>query len=52
MLEDISRAAFLFFVREADPGSGLVRDKTGVEYCSIASVGFGLAALPVAAERG
>jgi len=52
LLEEVSRAAFLFFTREADPESGLVRDKTGVEYCSIASVGFGLAALPVAAERG
>lgn len=52
LLNEISRAAFLFFVHEADSESGLVRDKTGVEYCSIASVGFGLAALPVAAERG
>ncbi len=52
LLDEISRSAFLFFVRQADPDSGLVRDKTGVEYCSIASVGFGLAALPVAAERG
>jgi len=52
LLEEISRASFLFFVKEADPESGLVRDKTGVEFCSIASVGFGLAAMPVAAERG
>lgn len=52
LLDGISRAAFLFFVREADPESGLVRDKTGVEYCSAASVGFGLTALPIAAERG
>lgn len=51
LLDEISRAAFLFFVREADPESGLVRDKTGVDYCSAASVGFGLAALPIAAER-
>lgn len=52
ILDEISRSAFLFFIHEADPDSGLVRDKTGVDYCSIASVGFGLAALPVAAERG
>ncbi len=51
LLEEISEAAFLFFVKEADPESGLVRDKTGVEFCSIASVGFGLAAMPIAAER-
>ncbi len=52
LFEEISRSAFLFFVHEADAESGLVRDKTGVEYCSIASVGFGLAAMPIAAERG
>lgn len=52
LLDEISQAAFLFFVNEADPNSGLARDKTEVEYCSIASVGFGLAALPIAAERG
>jgi len=52
LLEEISRAAFLYFIREADPESGLVRDKTGVEYSSVASVGFGPAALPVGAERG
>ncbi|UCG59001.1 MAG: hypothetical protein JSU70_05730, partial [Phycisphaerales bacterium] len=52
LLDEISRAAFLFFIRQADPGSGLVRDKTGVECCSVASMGFGLAALPLGAERG
>lgn len=52
LLEEISRAAFLFFIREADPESGLVRDRTGAEYCSAAAMGFGLAALPVGAERG
>jgi hypothetical protein len=52
LLEEISRAAFFFFIHEADPKSGLIRDKTGVEYCSAASMGFGLAALPVGAERG
>ena len=52
LLEEISRAAFLFFVRQADPESGLVRDKTGAEYCSAASLGFALAALPIGAERG
>jgi len=51
LLDEISHAAFLFFIREADPESGLVRDKTGAEYCSAAAMGFGLAALPVGAER-
>ncbi len=52
LLEEISQAAFLYFINEADPESGLVRDKTGVEYSSAAAVGFGLAALPAGAERG
>ncbi len=51
LLEEISHAAFLFFIREADPESGLVRDRTGAEYCSAAAMGFGLAALPVGVER-
>ena len=52
LLEEISHAAFLFFIRESDPKSGLVRDRTGAEYCSAAAMGFGLAALPIGAERG
>jgi hypothetical protein len=52
LLDEISRAAFLFFIREADPESGLVRDRTGAKYCSAAAMGFGLAALPVGVERG
>ena len=38
LLDEISRAAFLFFTREADPGSGLVPDKTGARVCSAASM--------------
>lgn len=52
LLEKISYASFQFFWKEAHPQSGLVRDKTGVEVCSVASLGFGLAALPIGAERG
>lgn len=52
LLEEISRAAFLYFIQEADPVSGMVRDKTGAEYCSTAALGFGLAALPIGVERG
>ena len=52
LLDEISHAAFSFFIREADPVSGLVRDRTGVEYSSAAATGFGLAALPVGVERG
>jgi len=52
LLEEISSASFQFFWKEAHPVSGLVRDKTGKDFCSVASLGFGLAALPIGVERG
>lgn len=52
VLDDIERGSFLFFWNEAHPQSGLVPDKTGIQVCSVAGVGFGLAALPVGVERG
>jgi hypothetical protein len=57
-LEDLSRRAFLFFWEQADPPTGLVRDRAGVngerrtDIASIAATGFGLTALCIAAERG
>ncbi len=52
-LLDIQREAFDFFIREANPANGLIRDKTqpGVP-ASIASVGFGLSCYPIGVERG
>ncbi len=59
VLDDEARLSFLFFWEQAtveagSPGYGLVRDRwpgnPGI--ASIASVGFGLAGLPVAVERG
>ncbi|RKY25970.1 MAG: hypothetical protein DRP62_00140 [Planctomycetota bacterium] len=52
LLEEISHASFQFFWKNAHPVSGLVRDKTGSQVCSVASLGFGLGALPVGVERG
>lgn len=52
LLDEIERAAFLFFWNEADPESGLIPDKVGVPVCSVASMGFGLAALPIGVDRG
>lgn len=52
ILDEIELGSFLFFWKEADPRSGLAPDKTGVRECSVAGVGFGLAALPVGIERG
>jgi hypothetical protein len=57
-LEDVSQRSFQFFWEQADPATGLIRDRAGVDgsrrgdVASIASTGFGLTALCIAAERG
>ncbi|HEY0099146.1 MAG TPA: glucoamylase family protein [Pyrinomonadaceae bacterium] len=61
-LEDMSRRAFRFFWEQADPQTGLVRDRARTDnspldenhrdVASIAATGFGLTALAIAAERG
>jgi len=62
LLEDLSQRSFMFFWEQADPGTGIVRDRArtdgspvsggGRDVGSIASVGFGLSGLCIAAERG
>jgi hypothetical protein len=61
-LEDFSRRTFSFFWEQADPTTGIIRDRsktdgspaseTAREIGSIAAVGFGLSGLCIAAERG
>src|SRR5687767_409689 len=57
-LFELQRRGFDFFWFEAHPKTGLIKDRAGNhapdEYvaASIASTGFGLAALPVGVERG
>src|ERR1051326_8154203 len=57
LLDELERAAFDFFWNEADPASGLVRDRAdanggGVRTkTSIAATGFGLTALCIGHER-
>lgn len=60
-LEDLSKRTFMFFWEQADPSSGIVRDRSRTDGTpteraghigSIASVGFGLSGLCIAAERG
>ncbi|HEY3169582.1 MAG TPA: glucoamylase family protein [Thermoanaerobaculia bacterium] len=52
-LVELQRHTFGYFVHEADPASGLVRDNTRYgSPSSIAAVGFGLASWPIAVERG
>ena len=62
LLEDLSKRSFLFFWEQADPDTGIVRDRartdgtpvpgTARDVGSIASVGFGVSGLCLAAERG
>ncbi len=62
LLEDLSKRSFLFFWEHADPNTGIVRDRSRTDGStvptiardvgSIASVGFGLSGLCIAAERG
>lgn len=60
ILEAVERRGIDFFWLEANPENGLIKDRahyrerTPLEYapCSIASIGFGLSALVVAADRG
>ena len=56
-LEDLSRRSFQFFIDQADPKTGLVRDRVQTsgapvnEIASTAATGFGLTALTIGAER-
>ncbi|MFA5139250.1 MAG: glucoamylase family protein [Elusimicrobiota bacterium] len=61
-LEDLSRRSFQYFWEQADPATGLVADRARTDgsrsaqdpegVASIASTGFGLSGLCIAAERG
>lgn len=52
LLDEIQRAAFAFFWNELSPGGELVRDRSSADTVSVAGVGFQLAAMVIAAERG
>ena len=57
-LDDLQRRCFLFFWEQAHPDTGLIADRAPADgsekfnVASIASTGFGLAAICVAEERG
>ncbi len=52
-LEMVQRASFEFFWQEANPGNGLIKDRSASgAVCSIASVGFGLTAIAIAIDHG
>jgi len=55
-LNDLSHAAFTYFWEQADPGTGLVRDRaradgTSIGVASIAATGFSLTAMCIGAQR-
>jgi len=52
LLDIIQRAAFEYFVQECDPKTFLTKDKNVADEISAASIGFGLSAYAVGAERG
>jgi hypothetical protein len=58
LLDDLQRSAFRFFVEQADPRTGLVRDRARSDgsasegKASIAACGFSLSAWAVATQRG
>jgi hypothetical protein len=53
MLHRLQKDTFEYFLHEANPGNGLVLDKTSDDSpASIAAVGFALTAYPIAVERG
>ena len=57
-LEDLERSSFLFFWEQANPQTGLIKDRCNVHIndtgvvASIASTGFGLTAICIAEKRG
>ena len=52
-LETLQRRTFDYFIHEANPANGLIRDKTKADWpASIAATGLALAAYPVGIERG
>jgi hypothetical protein len=58
LLDEIERACFLFFWEQANPETGLIKDRCNVREkdasisASIASSGFGLTAICIAEKRG
>ncbi|MBN1826012.1 MAG: T9SS type A sorting domain-containing protein [Candidatus Eisenbacteria bacterium] len=53
LLDSLQRTAFDFFWNEANPTTGLIRDRSASwSPCSIASTGFGLTAICIGIEHG
>jgi hypothetical protein len=53
LLDTLQHSAFNFFWNEVNPANGLIRDRdaAGSTFSSIASVGFGLSAIPIGVDH-
>ena len=52
-LESLQRDTFDYFLKEANPANGLIRDKTAANWpASIAATGLALSCYPIGVERG
>jgi hypothetical protein len=51
-LDEVEMASFWYLWNKCDPKSGMVYDRSSVTFASVAGVGFQLAAIPAAVERG
>lgn len=53
LLDAVARETFDFFWYEVNPANGLIKDRSTADSpSSIAAVGFGLTAIPIAVDRG
>lgn len=52
LLDRVQEASFSYFWNQCDPETGLVHDRSSHDTVTVAGVGFGLSALPIAVERG
>ncbi len=53
LIDAVARETFDYFWLEASPETGLIRDRSSASSpASIAAIGFGLAAIPAAVDRG
>lgn len=51
-LDEVQRASFWYMWCACDPATGMVFDRSSASFASVAGVGFQLAAIPAAVERG
>lgn len=52
LLEEVQRASFWYLWNACDPQTGMVYDRSSAKIVSVAGVGFQLAAIPAAVQRG